>query len=67
MASSKANTTSVVSGALTIDETADYLRVCRSTLYKLLRSGDLKHAKVAGRTVIRRVDAETFLEKCLVA
>lgn len=54
-----------VSAALTIDEAADYLRVCRSTLYKLFREGQLKPAKVGGRTLVRRVDADAFLERCV--
>lgn len=54
-----------VSAALTIDETADYLRICRSTVYKLFREGQLKPAKVGGRTLVRRVDADAFLERCV--
>jgi excisionase family DNA binding protein len=53
--------------ALTIDETADYLRVCRSTVYKLFREGQLKPARVGGRTLVRRVDADSFLERCVEA
>ena len=53
------------SAALTIDETADYLRVCRSTVYKLFREGQLKPARVGGRTLVRRVDADQFLERCV--
>ncbi|TIL92070.1 MAG: helix-turn-helix domain-containing protein [Mesorhizobium sp.] len=55
----------VASAALTIDETADYLRICRSTVYKLFREGQLKPAKVGGRTLVRRVDADEFLERCV--
>ncbi|MDF3154790.1 helix-turn-helix domain-containing protein [Mesorhizobium sp. XAP10] len=55
----------VTSAALTIDETADYLRICRSTVYKLFREGQLKPAKVGGRTLVRRVDADAFLERCV--
>lgn len=54
-------------GAMTVDETADYLRVCRSTVYALFRSGDLIPAKVRGRTLVRRVDAEAFLDRCVGA
>ncbi|MER9950219.1 helix-turn-helix domain-containing protein [Mesorhizobium sp. M0047] len=52
---------------MTVDETADYLRVCRSTIYTLFRSGDLVPAKVRGRTLVRRIDAEAFLERCVGA
>lgn len=54
-------------GAMTVDETADYLRVCRSTVYALFRSGDIVPAKVRGRTLVRRVDAEAFLDRCVGA
>ena len=53
--------------ALTIDETADYLRVCRSTVYKLFREGQLKPAKLGGRTLVRRVDADALLERSVGA
>lgn len=54
-------------GALTVDETADYLRVCRSTVYALFKSGDLVPAKIRGRTLVRRVDADAFLDRCVGA
>lgn len=61
------NTYSVSSAALTVDEAADYLRVCRSTVYKLFREGQLKPARVGGRTLVRRIDADQFLERCVAA
>ncbi|WAX96629.1 helix-turn-helix domain-containing protein [Aminobacter sp. NyZ550] len=54
-------------GALTVDETADYLRVCRSTVYKLFKDGDLVPARVRGRTLVRRADADEFLRRCVGA
>ncbi|MFD1982581.1 helix-turn-helix domain-containing protein [Mesorhizobium newzealandense] len=55
------------SAALTVDETADYLRVCRSTVYKLFKDGDIVPAKVRGRTLVRRIDADAFLDRCVGA
>lgn len=59
------HTSAPVGGALTVDETADYLRVCRSTIYALFKSGDLIPAKIRGRTLVRRVDADAFLDRCV--
>jgi excisionase family DNA binding protein len=53
--------------ALTINETADYLRVGRVSIYKLIKEGKLRPAKIGGRTVVRRVDADAFLERCISA
>ncbi|MBZ9742366.1 helix-turn-helix domain-containing protein [Mesorhizobium sp. CO1-1-4] len=62
-----AHPTPPLGGALTVDETADYLRVCRSTVYALFKSGDLVPAKIRGRTLVRRVDADAFLDRCVGA
>jgi excisionase family DNA binding protein len=53
--------------ALTVNEAADYLRVSRGTLYRLFREKQLKPARVGGRTLVRRVDADSFLASCVAA
>ncbi|KAA3447123.1 transcriptional regulator [Mesorhizobium sp. SARCC-RB16n] len=63
----KPSASTAQSAALTVDETADYLRVCRSTVYKLFKDGDIVPAKVRGRTLVRRVDADAFLDRCVGA
>lgn len=50
--------------ALTIKEASDYLRVSPSTLYRLFREKKLSAARVGGRTLIRRLDADAFLARC---
>jgi excisionase family DNA binding protein len=55
------------SAAMTVNETADYLRVSRATLYRLFRKKQLKPARVGGRTLVRRVDADSFLASCVAA
>lgn len=51
--------------AMTVNETANYLRVSRANLYKLFKSGDLKPAKIGGRTLVRRIDADALLERAV--
>lgn len=55
------------SPAMTIVEAADYLRISRATIYRLFRSGELKPARLGGRTLVRRVDADALLERSLQA
>ncbi|GGH16086.1 hypothetical protein GCM10007036_16480 [Alsobacter metallidurans] len=52
-------------GALTVEEAADFLRVSRATIWRLLQSGALPRARIGGRTVIRLVDAEAFLARAV--
>lgn len=52
-------------GAFTVDEAASYLRISRAGLYRLLREGSLKPARVGGRTLLRKVDLEAFLARCV--
>lgn len=54
-------------GALSVQETADYLRISEAGVWRLLQDKRLPKAKIGGRTVIRRVDAEAFLERCVTA
>lgn len=51
------------SGAMTIVETATYLRISRATVYRLFREGDLQPRKIAGRTLVRREDADALLAR----
>jgi excisionase family DNA binding protein len=55
------------SAAMTVLEAADYLRISRANLYRLFQTGELKPAKVGGRTLVRRVDADALLERSLQA
>lgn len=50
-------------GAMTVPEAAAYLRISRASLYRLFRDGDLKPRKIAGRTLVRRVDADALLAR----
>jgi excisionase family DNA binding protein len=57
----------IPSAALTVDEAADYLRVSRATIWRLLRNKLLARARIGGRTVVRRVDADAFLARAVDA
>jgi excisionase family DNA binding protein len=46
---------------LTVDETMVYLRVSKSTFYRLLRRGDLRSVNSKGRKRFRREDLDAFL------
>ncbi len=53
------------SSVLSVDEAADYLRISKASLYRLFNSGSLKIAKVGGRTLVRRIDIDAFLQECV--
>lgn len=55
------------SGACTVDEAADYLRVSRASIWRLLRGGALPRVRIGGRTVVRRLDLDTFLARAVEA
>ncbi|MER9628030.1 helix-turn-helix domain-containing protein [Mesorhizobium sp. M0296] len=56
-----------LSAALSVDEAAEYLRISRATLYRLFREKKLIPARLGGRTLVRRIDADAFLESCVGA
>lgn len=47
--------------ALTVNETCDYTRLSRSTIYNLAKVGKLPIRKVAGRSLILRSDILALL------
>jgi len=49
---------------LTVAETAEELRVARSTVYKFISSGELKSIHIGSRRLIRRSDLESFIANC---
>jgi excisionase family DNA binding protein len=53
----------VQSAALTVEEAAEYLRVSRTTLFRLFNQKILPRARIGGRTLVRRVDLEALLER----
>ena len=48
---------------LTVDETAEYLRVDRSTVYRLEREGELRSVRVGRRRRFRPDDLRVYLER----
>jgi hypothetical protein len=36
-------------------------------VWRLLRTGQLKKLRIGGRTLVRRADADAFLERCVEA
>jgi excisionase family DNA binding protein len=58
---------SIPAAALTVDEAADYIRVSRATIWRLLKSKSLARIRIGGRTVVRRVDLDALLAKLVEA
>jgi excisionase family DNA binding protein len=52
--------------AYTIPEAVSVSGLGRTTIYELIKRGELQRAKVGARTVIRRQDLEALLERKLV-
>ncbi len=48
---------------MTIQEVADYLKVTRQTVYKLLNNGDLKAFKIGRSTRILRSELKRFIQQ----
>jgi excisionase family DNA binding protein len=48
---------------LTVDETAEFLRVDRSTIYRLEREGELRSVRVGRRRRFRPDDLAAYLER----
>jgi excisionase family DNA binding protein len=47
----------------TILEAADYLRISRALLYKLIHEGRVKTVKIGKRTIIRGAELERLLDQ----
>ncbi|MEZ0251719.1 MAG: helix-turn-helix domain-containing protein [Methylobacteriaceae bacterium] len=52
------------SATMTVDEFTQYVRISRTSAYRLFRAGDLKPIKIRNRTLVRRIDADDFLARC---
>lgn len=48
---------------LSIDEVSILVGISRKTIYNLINKGDLKFGKLGNRTIIRRMDIDTLLER----
>ncbi len=48
----------------TVNELCESLRISRSTVYRLLRNGDLPAVRVSGCIRFRREDVDRFIESC---
>jgi len=55
----------VTPAAFTIDQASEYLAVSRAQIYRLFKNGELKAAKVGGRTLVRRIDADALLSRAV--
>ena len=49
---------------LTVNETIGVLRLGRTRVNEMLRSGELPSLKLGRRRLVRRMDLERFLEAC---
>jgi excisionase family DNA binding protein len=48
---------------LTVAEAARELRVSRTTIYELMRSGQIRRTKVGRRRLVKRRELERFIER----
>lgn len=53
--------------AYSVNEAAKAANLGRTTIYELIKTGELKPAKIGTRTLIRRKDLEALLERKLAA
>lgn len=58
---------SIVPAAMAVEDAAHYIGISRAGLFRLFRAGKLHPVKVAGRTLVRRIDADALLERSVVA
>lgn len=57
----------IPSAALSVEEAADYLRISRASVWRLLKNRAVSRVRIGGRTVVRRVDLDAFLERSIEA
>lgn len=50
------------SGAMTVKEFLDWARISRTTFYKEVNAGRIQLKKVGKRSLVRRADAEAWLD-----
>lgn len=50
-------------GLLTVNETLNYLKIGRTTLYALVKEGRLKTVKIGKRTLFDKRDIDKFIEE----
>ncbi|WRQ08182.1 excise [Mycobacterium phage dwieneke] len=48
---------------LTVPETADVLRVGRTTVYELFKRGELRWVQVGARRLVTRVEVDRFISE----
>ncbi|WP_439374786.1 helix-turn-helix domain-containing protein [Bradyrhizobium sp. DASA03120] len=53
----------IPSPMFSVAEACEYLKVRKSFLYELIRTGDLRARKLGSRTVILRADLDDLIEK----
>lgn len=58
---------SLLPAALTVSQAAQYLGVSPVSIYRMFSRGDLPKAKIGGRTLVRRVDADNLLARAVNA
>lgn len=48
---------------LSVEQTAEYLGLGRTTVFNMLRAGELQTLKIGARRLILRASADAFIEK----
>ena len=54
----------IMPAALRIGDVATYLGISRANVYRLIQKGELHLIHVGGRSVVRRTDADAYLNRC---
>ena len=59
--------TNTSTGAFTVKEFLDWARISRTKFYELVSTGDIPICKIGKKTLVRRSDAETWLNNLKTA
>lgn len=50
-------------GLMSVDETTEYLGIGRTTLYRLIDSGEIAVVKIRRRSLFRLADVDDYIER----
>lgn len=48
-------------------DAARYLSISRAGFWRLLRDGKIQKVRIGGRTLVRRVDLDAYIDRCVEA
>lgn len=53
----------IKSELMTVKEAAEYLKISRSLMYKIVEKRQIAHYRIAGKKLVKLPDIEKYLEK----